>query len=323
MKYTFFIVISIYLTACKKELLIGHSQTGQQQANKIIGDDVYLQPPSKLMMYPEEAPLPERPYMLVEYINVQRAYTNIPQTNSYSYSFVKTIQYPEAGETYTPPSTMIVDFDTYQPKPAMDIARWLDCFQTISDFGASCSIELFTDLPVDAKPEIFFNWDNQSPGHTFIQLKKSNLGRSMVLNVGLYPNQAWKTIYNTGSIAGKFINDSQHEFNASFKMVLTPEQFSKVISKMRLESKLNKYDIDDYNCTDFAVSIFNSVRSVDPIIIPKYQIPGSLNTKGSSTPQGLYREIFRRFKYSSSSRPFITLPQNKSYVETSKIPCIY
>jgi hypothetical protein len=216
---------------------------------------------------------------------------------------------------------MMMDFEAYQPKPAVDLLHILSCFQTISDLGATCSIELFTDIPVDGKPDIFFNWDAGSPGHTFIQLKKANLGRSMTINIGLYPVDSWKTIFNTNNIPGKFSDDTQHEYNASVKMDLTFQELSTVIATLKLYATSSKYDIDDFNCTDFAIGIFNSARPSNPLIIPKYKIPGGQTANGTSTPQSLYKELLKYYRSSSMSNAVITVPQSKTYAEPTKIPC--
>lgn len=216
---------------------------------------------------------------------------------------------------------IIAGFETCQPQPGVDINKILDCFKTISDIGATCSIELFTDIPVDNHPEMFFNWDNGSPGHTFLQLKKSNLGKSMTVNIGLYPIDSWKMIFTSDKIPAKFVDDTQHEFNASIKEVINSETLSRVITFIRLFSKSPVYDIDDYNCTDFALKVFNLLRPNAPLIIPKYDIPGDLKTNISSTPQGLYMQLIKLLKSSNTYRSKITIAIAKTYAESSKIPC--
>ena len=81
------------------------------------------------------------------------------------------------GDSYSGVSTdpiMLVDVDTYIDHPAIDVNQILKCFDNIPDDGATCSIEILTDIPVDSDPSKLFNWNTQSPGHTFLQLKKSN-----------------------------------------------------------------------------------------------------------------------------------------------------
>ncbi|MBL7697134.1 MAG: hypothetical protein JNK79_03210 [Chitinophagaceae bacterium] len=123
-----------------------------------------------------------------------------------------------------------------------------------------------------------------------------------------------------GEIPGKFVDDTQHEYNASAKMNLPSQDFVKVILYMKKKLKMAKYDIDDFNCANFAIEAFNSARSNDPLIVPKHNIPGGTTRKGSETPQGLYRELFRLKRDKMAGVEF-TFPQNKAYAETTKIPC--
>lgn len=318
MKYTCLILWMAFVCSCKKNLPKNLPPVAKQSNDAII--DEVMQPEVRITVIPTESPLPTRPYMLVDYINVQRAYNNIPQSRSYTYSYSKTVQ-REAGSKYSPPTKITADYDTYQLKPGIDIVKVLKCFETIPDLGAKCSVELFTDLPIDRKPEIFFDWTDGFPGHSFLQLKKSAGSKAMTLNLGFYPVAAWKMIFTSEGIPGKFVDDSKHEYNASAKMTITAAELATLISAIKLESKIIKYDIADYNCTDFAVKMFNVLRPSDPLKVPRYQIPNEASPNGSVTPQGLYNACFRGIKFSSMSRITFSIPNNKSYVEPSKIPC--
>jgi hypothetical protein len=110
-----------------------------------------------------------------------------------------------------------------------------------------------------------------------------------VQNIGFYPKSGWKTTITNAPIDGKFVDNSGHEFNASFKMKLTPQQFNTTLIKARQLAKYPRYDIDEFNCTDFAISVFNETRSTK-LQIPLYQIPGGMAVAGTSTPQGFYRD---------------------------------
>jgi len=70
-------------------------------------------------------------------------------------------------------------------------------------------------------------------------------------------------------------------------------------------SRFVQYDIDDYNCTDWALDVFNStVKPSENLDIPRYDIPGGHAYRGSGTPQGVYLKLQEmknagvlRFKY--------------------------
>ncbi len=68
---------------------------------------------------------------------------------------------------------ILIDFEPIETLSPIDIAKYLKCFSAIPDEGSTCSIEIFSDIPVDDHPDLFFNWNTGSPGHTFLQIKKS------------------------------------------------------------------------------------------------------------------------------------------------------
>jgi hypothetical protein len=56
---------------------------------------------------------------------------------------------------------LLVDFEYQDTKPAIDIKKYLECFSAIPDEGATCTIEILADIPVDGDPSKFFNWQTR------------------------------------------------------------------------------------------------------------------------------------------------------------------
>lgn len=213
-----------------------------------------------------------------------------------------------------------VSYEYVENRPAIEVDDYLKCFDNIPDAGATCSIEIFTDLPVNGNPYNFFNWENGSPGHTFLQIKKSNGSQSVQQNIGFYPDQSWKTILTPAPVTGKFADNADHEFNASFKMNLSPEQLQSVITEIEYLAKFVKYDIDEYNCTDFALQVFNIVRTGNALEIPKYNIPGGMAPFGTNTPHGLYQALLGKLE-DNTEWVNVTLPGVAGWVGESAGPC--
>lgn len=222
------------------------------------------------------------------------------------------------GSTVDP--TILIDVDTYVNQPAINVDQYLKCFTSIPDQGSICSVEIFTDIPVDNDPTKLFNWNTESPGHTFLQLKKSNAdGTQMVIqNIGFYPRSTWKNILDANPVDSKMVDDGDHEFNASLKMSLSPNSFSSVLGKIK-ELSTMKYDVDEFNCTDFALEVFNYVRT--PLQIPQYEIPGGIGTIASNTPQGLYIKLREMKNSNDPESANIMLPGVKGWVSNSNGPC--
>ena len=78
-----------------------------------------------------------------------------------------------------------------------------------------------------------------------------------------------------GSIASTLKDNGVQEINASIEMNIDENQFNKV-KQNAIAFSSRKYELADYNCTDYALDIFNSVRT-NPIKVPPYKVilPGS------------------------------------------------
>ncbi len=225
------------------------------------------------------------------------------------------------GITPVEQQSIWIDYEPAEDLTPIDLKKYLQCFSNIPDAGSNCTIKILTDIPVDNDPNAFFAWGNRSPGHTFIQISKTNGTQSVQQNIGFYPMQGWKTFLTPAPIAGKFVDNFEHEFNASLTMNLTPEQLQSTLTHMQNLANFIKYDIDDYNCTDFALDIFNYKRGGNQITIQKYNIPGGAAPYGTATPQGLYQKLLEMKKPGGAESSNITIPGVKGYAGKSNGPC--
>ena len=213
---------------------------------------------------------------------------------------------------------MAVDVDTYVNKDAIDIEQYLKCFDNIPDDGAICSIEIFSDIPVDTDPNKFFDFSTGSPGHTFISIKKTNGTQSVLQYIGFYPKTGWKNAITDAPMDAKFVDDGQHEYNASYSKTLTPDEFKSILTEIRY-MKNTQYDIDNFNCTDWALDIFN--KQGYGLQIPLYDIPGNLPSVGTSTPQGVFNQLMQMKKNNDTHADKIGIGFLKGYAANSSGPC--
>ncbi|MEP7372311.1 MAG: hypothetical protein ABI675_02910 [Chitinophagaceae bacterium] len=204
------------------------------------------------------------------------------------------------GHTTTPAGTsnlvkddlIYIRAETEVNNPAITLVDFINCFNAIPDLGAKCKITIFTDLPVNGDPTKFFDFHSGSPGHTWLRFEKSNSGKNASQHIGFYPATNWKDISTMAPIRGKLVDNGNHEFNASYELTITPAQLQTGLTKMLYLSRFIQYDIDDNNCTDWAINVFNAV--VEPeqwLSIDKYDIPGGMAPYGTSTPQGLFTRL--------------------------------
>ncbi|MET0636128.1 MAG: hypothetical protein ABWZ25_08860 [Chitinophagaceae bacterium] len=204
---------------------------------------------------------------------------------------------------------ILIDFENQYNNPEIDVEKYMKCFSAIPDAGAKCEIEIFSDLPVDGDPTKLFDWRTGSPGHVFLKVSKSNTGQVATQYIGFYPKTGWKAGLTTGPVDAKVVDNSGHEWNASYKVDVTPEQFKTGVLRVITESKNAKYRIDHYNCTDWALQIFNATVSPSQhLSIPKYPLPGNSSQYPSNTPQGLFVKLKEMQTATGSTNPNISIP---------------
>lgn len=216
--------------------------------------------------------------------------------------------------------TIQADFENQFNNSPIDIEKYMKCFTNIPDSGAIGAIEIFTDIPVNSDPMKFFNWNNGSPGHVFIQLSKYNGSAFVTQNIGFYPESGWKTLLSPIPTPGKFVDNAHHEFNASMKINLGPAQLRTAVARILYLSGFVSYDIDGYNCADWALDIFNVAVKAEQRLtdITRYQIPGGATP--TTTPQTIYIKLQQMKKSGGPMASGIMIPL-LGWVGSSKGPC--
>jgi hypothetical protein len=166
--------------------------------------------------------------------------------------------------------------------PIIDLSSFLKCFDNIPSTGATFTIKLCSDLPVSSNPAFITLGTNS--GHTFITLTKTNGSQSITQSFGFYPVQNPSVLNPFGTIPGGIKNNGGHEVNASIQMTITANQFSTVATNS-LAWANNTYSLSTYNCTNYALNLFNSVRttpiSIDPLTV---YLPSNGTTYNPAAP---------------------------------------
>jgi hypothetical protein len=212
-----------------------------------------------------------------------------------------------------------IDEESFGDDPSIEVEKYVGCFDKIPDAGATCSIEIFTDIPVDSDPNKIFDINSGSPGHCFIQLKKSNGSEGVLQNLGFYPKSGFKVSLTNAPVDAKFVDDGGHEYNASLKMVFSPADLRSTLTEI-LYMKNMKYDVDNFNCTDWALNVFNKSRT-NKLEIPLYDIPGNVPSSGTQMPQGLYNKLKQMKATGDPEAANITIDILKGWVASSTGPC--
>jgi len=180
---------------------------------------------------------------------------------------------------------LTINYETSSSKPGINVAAYIKCFSAIPDAGAQYSISIFSDLPVNDDPSKFFDWFTGATGHVFLQFTKANSSQSITQFMGFTAQKPLQAIGGINLSAGKIVDNAGHKYNASLSVAVSAAEFAAAIARLQVLASSN-YDIVNFNCVDFALSVINSARGSYPLVINKNLVPDQ--TQPMSTPEGLY-----------------------------------
>jgi hypothetical protein len=195
------------------------------------------------------------------------------------------------------------DGSEFNPEPEMsndnkvDVLKMFNCFDNIPNSGATYSVRLLVDIPVNGHPFLPINLiEGGSPGHTFLELTKTNGNQSVTQTFGFYPETGLKSLLTvpvTSAIKNDGdLNDGGHEYNASYTLNNVSGSEFITLQNMILSESLKDYDLNNYNCSHFATNVINSIlvsyEKIEPLpwqgIYPVTHMPIIF----SNSPSGLY-----------------------------------
>jgi hypothetical protein len=218
------------------------------------------------------------------------------------------------GTTYDnpPPAVITWELDESDKKPAIDIEKYLKCFDNISDAGATYQVKVYVDIPVNQTPDVLIGTSQSTgefgPGHVFMKLTKFNGSQTVSQVFGFYPANGLKSA-SMNAVPSKMVDDgnaqgTQHEFNASLSMGnWNGTEFGQLIQQIRNNSS-RQYELDQFNCANFVATCINGVKpgtlGSDPVLV--YDPTNMLfnNTVVPFSPNGMYKDLSRQ-KYSGST----------------------
>lgn len=187
------------------------------------------------------------------------------------------------GGTSTPSAT---NYLAVAPIQSINLDDRLDCFSTIpNNSSTTYSITIHVHSARQGYPTYEY-WGND-PGHAYITLEKINGSNVQRLSFGFYPKEdTWITPTKNAVASG--IGEESSNLTRRSDIRLTKEvtslEFTNAIDKAS-SSSTKPYDLNDYNCTDFAVEVFNASQSnSSQLIVPDSNI-------GFTTPAGLYKVL--------------------------------
>lgn len=171
------------------------------------------------------------------------------------------------------------------PRTASErLSASLNCFFPIDD-DANYSITICADLPDNANPDRVHV--KTETGHVFIILSKWNEKDSIHSVFGFYPRRPASSLVFK-NVRAEILNNGNREYNASLSRRLNKDSFRLAINTA-IELAKKKYNINKYNCYDYAIGIFNSVAGENRIPIHHIRFPFIFGKGGS--PCSLYADL--------------------------------
>lgn len=211
-------------------------------------------------------------------------------------------QHSSQDGVYAPVEEDLIEFEReyIYHNPGYDIIKLFNCFDNVPSAGATYSIKLCTDVPSNDHPEAISVSGGISAGHAFVIITKKNGSASVIQSFGFYP-QELSHLDPLQYFASELLDNGFSEINASIDMNVSENQF-KIIKSTAIRNASKSYNMSEYNCTNFAMDIFNSVRQ-NPLIIDPYivYLPSNTNLWGvssepnrisiSKSPQMVFRKL--------------------------------
>jgi hypothetical protein len=148
-------------------------------------------------------------------------------------------------------------------------------------------LTIAADVPDNKRPgKVFYKGE---PGHVFVILEqKDTLLNTTVAEVwGFYPETPIMSLF-IRTVKCKVLSNGGRTYDAAITIPLMPQQFEAVKQKAA-DLTAKKYNLNRYNCYDYAIELFNSVEGVADIPIKKVRFPLVFGKGGS--PCGLYKQL--------------------------------
>lgn len=170
---------------------------------------------------------------------------------------------------------------------SLKLSKRFECFNSVPDNGSTVyNVKLYTELADKNRPGALLN-SSFVPGHTFITMTKTNGSTTVSETFGFYPESATKASFQS-PVKSMVVDNQDHAYDASLTMTVSANQFIAMMNTAINKAK-NKYDMTEYNCTNFALDVFNQGRTTSLYVPDNIGIVTGKNY--GKTPTGVYEII--------------------------------
>lgn len=183
--------------------------------------------------------------------------------------------------------------------------RWLlqrfKCFENRHDHN-SYFITLCGDVPDNSRPtKVYYR---KEPGHVFLVLTMRDTvctGPSKSLVFGFYPQRPVSSVLFK-NVRCEMNDNSNRVYDVQIEKLLSSEEFDVVLENSIVFAQ-KKYNLNRYNCYDYALDVFNSLPFIEKLPVNKIRFPFIAGKGGS--PVCLFRDLKKLKEEGSSWAPYI------------------
>lgn len=188
----------------------------------------------------------------------------------------------------------LVIFDSPESPTAIEIDLQndiIDCFDTTNNQNGYHTITIYVDQPVENSNDTYdINiFGDIEVGHTFIGLEQGSNGVVNQKVLGLYPNGGVSP--DQPETSAIYIDDGGHDYDVSIRIEVTPTVFNAMINYISsINTSDPNYNLNNNNCSNFALSLFNLSGSNIPDTSANWEVMGNV-LGGGTNPGSLGQDI--------------------------------
>lgn len=197
------------------------------------------------------------------------------------------------------------------PTKPIDIQEVLKCFNNIpSNAQTTYKVTIHTHLANPSNPYQVYNVSQDDPGHAYITMQKTNGSATRSLTFGFYPSAGtWMTaIKDAENSAIGQENPEKRRNDASYTITVSEAAFNNA-RNVALTGSAKQYDLNDFNCTNYAIGVFNAAMGGTGLQVPNSPV-------GYKTPSSLYLKLS---DMKTAGTAGVSLSQG--FAPTSTTPC--
>ncbi|MDR6513690.1 hypothetical protein [Chryseobacterium camelliae] len=197
------------------------------------------------------------------------------------------------------------------PTEAINIQEVLNCFNNIpSNAQTTYKVTIHSHLANPGNPYQVYNASQNDPGHAYITMQKTNGSATRSTTFGFYPSAgSWMTAIKDAENSAIGQEDPQkRRSDGSYTITVSEAAFNNA-RNAALAGSAKQYDLNDYNCTNFALQVFNAAMGGTGLQVSNSSI-------GYKTPSSLYLKLS---EMKTAGTPGVSLSQG--FAPTSTMPC--